>query len=190
MTGAAGKVTEMLDAHVRGDPEVIHCLLPVVYEQLRALAGSFFAHQRPDHTLQPTALVHEAFVKLADKAQPVWNDRKHFFNVAAMAMRQLLFDHARRHGAAKRGGHARRITLDQALTPLSTNELNLEALDAALTKLARLDERQARIVELRFLAGLSVEEVAELLGVSPRTVKLDWYMARAWLKQELSGEES
>ncbi len=186
-TESRADITQMLEAIRGGRKAEAGRLLPLVYNELRALAGSFFRQQRPDHTLQPTALVHEAFVRMVDQTSPVWADRKHFFNVAAMAMRQLLTDHARRHRAAKRGGEAAKVTLGEAEAPPSTlSDIDVEALDNALTKLAALNERQARITELRFLAGLTVEETAEVLAVSPRTVKLDWKMARAWLRRELS----
>lgn len=180
------EITLLLEAANRGDRSAVDRLLPLVYGELRALAGNFFGQQPADHTLQPTALVHEAYCRLADHTNGVWKDRRHFFNVAAMAMRQLLTDHARRQRAEKRGGGMARLTLNEALTPSSSPEVDLAGLDDALTKLAALDERQARIVELRFLAGLTVEETAELLGVSERTVKLDWQMARAYLRRELA----
>lgn len=171
-----------------GDASAAQRLLPHVYAELRALAGSFFQQQRNDHTLQPTALVHEAYLRLV-RADASWTSRKHFYDIAAMAMRQLLTDHARRKGSLKRGGVSARITLAEADAGAGTGEeVDIVALDEALTKLNRLDARQGRIVELRFLAGLSVEETAEILDVSPRTVKLDWRMAKAWLRSELGGE--
>lgn len=179
-------VTEMLGELARGDRTVARRLLPVVYDELRALAATFFRQRRSDHTLQPTALVHEAYVKLVAASSPHWSNRKHFFDVAAMAMRQLLADHARRRATAKRGGGMGKVTLDDSGAATDRRvEVDLIALDEALSKLAALDQRQARIVELRFLAGLSVEEAADVLEVSPRTVKLDWQMARAWLRREL-----
>ena len=179
-------VTRILGELSKGDAAAANRLLPHVYDELRALAGSFFQIQRADHTLQPTALVHEAYMRLAGQADPNWTGRKHFFDVAAMAMRQLLGDHAGRQRAAKRGGGLGKVTLEQAETPSWTRmDVDLVALEEALTKLANLDARQARIVELRFLAGLTVDDTAEVLGVSPRTVKLDWQMARAWLRREL-----
>jgi len=178
-------VTRALSDLQSGDRSAVNRVLPLIYDELRALAGSYFRRQRSDHTLQPTALVHEAFVRLVDGANSEWQSRKHFFDVAAMAMRQLLADHARRRGAAKRGGDLAKVTLGDPEAGSSMGNIDLVALDDALTKLSELDERQGRIVELRFLAGLSVAETAEVLAVSQRTVKLDWQMAKAWLRQEL-----
>jgi RNA polymerase sigma factor (TIGR02999 family) len=162
-------------------------LLPLVYAQLRALAGSYFQQQQLSHTLQPTALVHEAYLKLVDQSAMEWKDRAHFFAVAATAMRQILIDHARRKHAAKRGGDWQRVTIDQAASPSSLGEIDVLALDEAMTTLASIDPRQARVVELRFFGGLSVEEAAEALKVSTRTVELDWRMAKAWLSKALGG---
>jgi RNA polymerase sigma factor (TIGR02999 family) len=173
-----------------GDDSALARLLPVVYDELRALAGSFFRGQSPDHTLQPTALVHEVFLRLVHETDPAYNDRQHFFRVAALAMRQLLADHARRCRAARRGGDWGRIELHSGIPEESGEEVDLVSLDDALTRLSLLDERQGRIVELRFLAGLSVEETAGVLGVSPRTVELDSRLARAWLHCELAGDGS
>jgi RNA polymerase sigma factor (TIGR02999 family) len=181
-------ITQLLHGVADGDARAADRLLPHVYEELRALAASFWARQRSDHTLQPTALVHEAYMRLVGSDGAQWSSRKHFFDVAAMAMRQLLVDHARRRCAEKRGGKLERVTLDDSGAAAdSTMPIDIVSLDAALTRLASLDARQARIVELRFLAGLSVEDAAGVLGVSARTVKLDWQMARAWLRRELGG---
>jgi RNA polymerase sigma factor (TIGR02999 family) len=179
-------VTQLLQGLARGDSLAADKLLPLVYDELRALAASFWIRQPADHTLQPTAMVHEAYLRLVGADQQDWSGRRHFFDVAAMAMRQLLVDHARRRATEKRGGKSDHVTLDDSSATVDT-PLNLDiiALDAALTKLTQLDARQARIVELRFLAGLSVEDTADLLGVSARTVKLDWQMARAWLRHEI-----
>ena len=172
-----------------GDRSATDRLLPEIYQELRALAGSFFREQKPNHTLQPTALVHEAFLKLVNASDQSWTNRKHFFDVAAMAMRQLLADHARQAATQKRGGGARRVTLSEAATPMdTTHDVDLVALDASLAKLCGLDPRQGRIVELRYLAGLSVAETADVLGVSERTVKLDWQMARSFLRRELGAQ--
>ena len=173
-------VTQLLDQLSSGDRSAADRLLPQVYEELRALAASFFRQQPGNHTLQPTALVHEAFVRLVGASDANWSGRKHFFDVAAMAMRQLLTDHARRRAALKRGGDRERVVLeDSGGVNEPGHDVDLIALDEALAELQSLDPRQARIVELRFLAGLSVEETASLMEVSPRTVKLDWQMARA-----------
>ncbi len=185
-TGQPDDVTAMLDLIGRGEASPDE-LLPVVYRELRALAGSVFRGQRADHTLQPTALVHEVYVRLVDRATPAgpWEGRRHFFAVAAKAMRQILINHAEKQRAAKRGGDWQRVTLAAVDTPGGARDIDLLALDEALTALERLDERQCRIVELRYFAGLTVEETAEVLEVSPRTVQLDWRMARVWLQDRL-----
>jgi RNA polymerase sigma-70 factor (ECF subfamily) len=171
----------------RGNGVAAERLFPAVYDQLRALAGSFFRHQQPGHTLQPTALVHETFVKLIDQSAVDFNDRVHFMAVASRAMRQVLVDHARSRAAAKRGGQWRRVTLEGvAGKDGNSSRLDVLALDDALRELAGLDDRQASVVELRFFGGLSVDETAAALGVSPRTVELDWKMARAWLSRALA----
>jgi RNA polymerase sigma factor (TIGR02999 family) len=162
----------------------------MVYDELRALAGSYFERQSPEHTLQPTALVHEAFVKLVQPAGGEWESRSHFFAVAAKAMRQILADHARRKKAAKRGGgRQHRVTLSGLLTPPTIEQqIDLIALDAALETLARLSPRQSQIVEMRFLAGLDEREVAHVLNVTTRTIQREWRMAKAFLWRELSGD--
>lgn len=176
----------LVDAR-RGDSSAADRLFPAVYDQLRALAGSYFRHQRPDQTLQATALVHEAFVKLIDQTSIEFNDRVHFMATASRAMRQVLVDHARSRAAAKRGGKWQRVALEGVPTDgQAPHRLDVIALDDALGELAELDQRQARVVELRFFGGLSVEETAAALGVSPRTVELDWKMARAWLSRALA----
>lgn len=160
--------------------------MPLVYAELRALAGSYFRHQRSDQTLQPTALVHEAFLRLVDQTAVQWNDRAHFFAVAATAMRQILADHARRRRSQKRGGGWDRITLDAAVTPPAEADIDLDALDTALTLLESLDERKHRIVTLRYFGGLTVEDVALVTGVSKSTAESEWRGAKAWLSRELS----
>lgn len=182
-------VTKIMAELSAGDRSAAQRLLPHVYEELRALAASFFRFQKPNHTLQPTALVHEAFLKLVGSADQGWTGRKHFFDVAAMAMRQLLADSARRAATIKRGGALCRVTLSEAATPIAdARDVDLVGLDNALAKLSALDPRQGRIVELRYLAGLTIEETAEVLEISSRTVKLDWQMARSFLRRELSRE--
>jgi RNA polymerase sigma-70 factor, ECF subfamily len=166
-----------------GNPELDR-LLPDIYDELRRLAGRAMKDQRSDHTLQPTALVHEVYLKLASSAGAAPTDRTHFLATAARAMRQILVDHARARGAGKRGGGAFKVTLSLAGAS-EAEAFDLLAFDEALRRLESLDEQQARIVELRYLVGLSVEEVAESLGVSPRTVKRDAAMAKAWLFREL-----
>ena len=165
-------------------------LFPLVYDELRRLAGFYMARERPGHTLQPTALVHEAYMRLVDQTRTGFKGRTHFLAVGAQVMRRLLVDHARKRGAAKRGLGWRRVTLGLDNDPSRLEGLGSEELlnlDAALHRLAELDEREARIVTLRFFGGLSVEEVAEAVGVSARTVESDWRHARAWLRVELSG---
>jgi RNA polymerase sigma factor (TIGR02999 family) len=168
-----------------GDPSAVSALMPLVYDELRRLAAIHLARERPDHTLQPTALAHEAYLKLIDQTRAQWKDRAHFLAVAAEAIRRILIDHARLHRAAKRDPR-RRIALSFAGDlPEPTTDVDLIELEEALERLASLSGRQAKVVELRFFAGLSVEEAAEALDVSPRTVKGDWRVARAWLQREL-----
>jgi RNA polymerase sigma factor (TIGR02999 family) len=165
-------------------------LMALLYDELRRLARGFMARERRDHTLQPTALVHEAYLRMVDPSRVAWRGRTHFRVVAAKAMRRILIDHARRHGSAKRGGGRQRVTLGESLLRSADASLDLEELlsvNAALEKLRGIDERQAQVVELRFFGGLNVEEVAEGLGVSKRTVETDWAHGRAWLRRELSG---
>jgi RNA polymerase sigma-70 factor, ECF subfamily len=178
-------VTRMLREWRAGDPSAADRLLPVVYGELHRLAASYLRRERTGHTLQSTALVNEAWLKLADQSAP-WQNRAHFLGVAAQAMRRILVDHARRKSAQKRGGDGLRVTLGDVAAKES-NEVDLVRLDVALEKLAALDERQARMVTMRFFAGLTVEETAEALGVSEKTVKRDWAAAKAWLHRELGG---
>jgi RNA polymerase sigma-70 factor, ECF subfamily len=182
--------TQVLTELSNGDESAAQRLLPLVYEELRALAGSHFRRQRPDHTLQPTALVHEAFVRLIDQTNARWNDRAHFFAVAATAMRQILTDHARRRNAEKRGGEWDRVCLDEVVEkPQTTQEFDIVALDSVLTQLQALDERKHRVVELRYFGGLNLDEVASVMGVSKATVEREWRAARAWLSKELRQTE-
>ncbi len=171
-----------------GDAEAANKLLPIVYEQLRATAGRYFRHQRSNHTLQPTALVHEAFVKLMHSADPDWNNSAHFCAVAATAMRQILADHARARSAQKRGGDADRETNLTIAAPSGVDETDLIALDELLTRLAEISPQQARIVELRFFGGLTLEQVAEVMGVARRTVDRSWRQSRAWLLARLGDD--
>ncbi len=168
-----------------GDKAAADRLLLLIYEELRALAGSYFRQQRADHTLQPTALVHEAFVRMIDRTNPAYADRRHFFAVAATAMRQILTDHARRARAAKRGGQRDQVAFEEPNAPTGVPAVDLIALDDALTQLAQLDPRQHRVVELRFFGGLAMDEIASVLDVSKATVELDWRAARAWLGTQL-----
>lgn len=164
-------------------------LMPLVYEDLRKRAALYMRRESPGHTLQPTALVHEAYLKLADQSRVSWQGRTHFFAVGANIMRRLLIDHARRRGSDKRGGGWQRVTLTEFPSSFENSKLDPEhllSLNAALEKLAELDAREAQIVELRFFGGLNMEEVAHVLGVSKRTAEGDWAHARAWLRRELS----
>jgi len=191
--GAGLKVTEpdrqqlttILKRASAGDESAVNRLMPLVYDELRALAESYLRRERSGHTLQATALVHEAYVRLIDQRDVEWRNRAHFFAVAAQAIRRILVDHARTHKRAKRGGGYQRVQLDADVAALPETDIDLLALDEALGRLADLHARQAQIVELRFFGGLSLKEVAEYIGVSPRTVDGDWSMARAWLRREL-----
>ena len=185
-----GDATLLLSRLERGEAEAAELLLPLVYQELRAVAGSYFRGQRADHTLQPTALVHEAYLKLIRSSGQGWSDSSHFCAVAATAMRQILQDHAAAKRALKRGGpDARRADLevDQLTTPSGERSIDVVDLDDALGRLSELDARQARIIELWFFGGLAVDRVADVLGVSSRTVERDWRRARAWLNAELAG---
>ena len=159
--------------------------MPLVYTELRRLAKTYLQRERPDHTLQSTALVHEAFVRLVGQNSPQWQNRSHFFGVAAQLMRQILVDHARRHRADKRGGGVYKLALNDAAEHPQPVDVDLVALDSALKALAEMDPQQSRIVELKFFAGLSNDDASEVLGISPSTVKRDWVTARAWLFREL-----
>jgi RNA polymerase sigma factor (TIGR02999 family) len=182
--------TQMLARARSGDDSAVHALLPLVYAELRALAGAVFREQRAEHTLQPTALVHEAFLKLAGPGDVAWESRAHFFALAAQAMRQILADHARRKRAEKRGGDRQRITLSDWATPASAHALDLIAFDDALARLGEIDPRQARVVELRFLGGMTMPEVARVMEISLSTAEREWRMARAWLRRELQDESA
>ena len=184
----AGEVTQLLRQWSAGDAAALEKLLPLVYDELRRRAGAYLRQERPGHTLQPTALVHEAYLKLVGGGSVDWKDRAHFFGVAARAMRQVLVDHARARQTAKRGEGQVRVELDAAgavATP--ARNLDLLDLDRALSRLAALDERQSRLVELRLFAGLTIEESAEVLRVSHATVSREWKHAEAWLQREMTG---
>jgi RNA polymerase sigma factor (TIGR02999 family) len=182
-----GEITRLLEAAEAGDGEAFHRLVPVVYHELRRIAHRQLAGERPDHTLDTGALVHEAYLKLVDLERIEWRGRAHFFAAAAGAMRRILIDHAHARRARKRGGGARPVTLERIEIPSHDTLEELLELDRALERLAALDGRQARVVECRFFAGMTIEETAEALGVSPMTVKRDWTAARAWLNRELAG---
>jgi RNA polymerase sigma-70 factor (ECF subfamily) len=174
-------VTRLLVRLTDGDRGVLDELLPVVYGELRKLASSYLRRERVGHTLQPTALVHEAYMRLVDQTQVQWQNRAHFFGVAAQMMRRILVDHARAHEAEKRGGEFQKLSLDENIDVSGERDVNLVALDDALNLLAEIDPQKMKVVELRFFGGLSVEETAEVLGVSAPTVKRQWRMAKAWL---------
>ena len=179
-------VTQVLAQLCRGNAQAASRLLPLVYDELRRLAGQYLRGEADGHTLQPTALVHEAYLRLVNQTAADWQNRAHFFAVAAQAMRHILVDHARGRRAAKRGGDRVKLPLDEARGIFLERDEYLLALDEALQKLAALDAQQSRIVELRFFAGLTLEETAEVLGISPKTVQRDWLMARGWLHREVT----
>ena len=185
MTTTAKGVTELLVLWREGDREAGERLMAFVYQDLRRRAAGFLRRERGGHTLQPTALVHEAYLRLAEQDRVVWQNRAHFLAVAASMMRRVLVDHARRQRARKRGGSGTRVTLDETFSPVAPRSLDFLALDEALAELAVLDEQQARIVELRAFGGLSVEETAEVLKISPATVKRHWSFSLAWLHRRL-----
>lgn len=186
----SGDITGLLHRLKGGDEAAHSALMERVYAELRRLAGHYMRGERPDHTLQPTALAHEAFVRMVDQSSAKWQDRAHFYAVAARVMRHILTDHARRIQSEKRAGGWQRLDLDAVLAYTDDRSGTLVELDEALARLASWDPRQSQVVELRFFGGLSVEETAEVLGVSSRTVKRDWTMARAWLHRELSHAET
>lgn len=192
MPSSTSDVTRLLLRWSEGDASALDRLLPVIYGELRRIASSQLRRERPDHTLAPTALVHELYLRLVDQRRATWQHRAHFFGVAAQLMRRILVDHARERQAAKRGGSATRLSLEYALEESEpagaahgSDALEVLSVDDALDRLARLDADQARIVELRFFAGLTVEETAHVLNRSPRTIKREWRLARAWLYREL-----
>jgi RNA polymerase sigma factor (TIGR02999 family) len=184
------ETTQLLRAWANGDPAALEQLTPLVYEELRRIAGHFMQDERPGRTIQTTALVHEAYLKLIDVTNVDWQHRAHFFAVSAQIMRRILLDRARRRVAAKRGGASPQVNLDEVPDMGSGRARELIALDDALTALAKVEPRKARIIELRFFTGLSIEETAEVLKVSPDTVKRDWRLARAWLLAELADRQN
>jgi len=187
MTDRRAMITRILEAADAGDRTGLDALAPEVYEELRRLAGSYMRKEREGHTLQATALANEAYLRLADQTKVKWRGRAQFLAIAARAMRQILVDHARRRDAEKRGGEFARVTLSDTAATFGQPVLDLLALEEALTSLGALDERKARVVELRFFAGLTSKEAAEALGVSETTVEDDWALARAWLRRRLAG---
>ena len=180
------RITEILATFGAGDEEALKSLIPLVYDELRRLARYHLNRERPDHTLQSTALVNEAYLRLAGQDLRIQN-RGHFFAIASQLMRQILVDYARRHRAGKRGSATCMLTLDERVVSPQTRCVDVLALDEALIGLAKLDQQQSRIVELRFFGGLSIDETSAVLGISPATVKRDWATARVWLHREISG---
>jgi RNA polymerase sigma factor (TIGR02999 family) len=178
-------VTQLLIGSSAGSREALDALFPLVYGELRRLANSYLGREDTGHTLQPTALVHEAYLRLVDQRHVDWRNRAQFFGLAAEMMRRILVNHAQARSAAKRGGGITHVALDQAVSFAEERDIDLVALDEALSGLAALDARQARIVEIRFFGGLTIEETAEVLGLSPATVKRDWSTAKAWLHRAL-----
>src|SRR5216684_1059564 len=185
----SGEVTRLLGEIGKGRKEAVNDLLPLVYDELHRLARGYFRRERGEHTLQPTALVHEAYIRLVDQRAPL-ESRGHFLAVAATQMRRILLDYARKHHAARRGGEGKQVLLEDTMAICEQHPVDMILLDVALDKLAALDQDQARLVELRFFGGLSVEETADVMGISPATVKRSWSSARAFLHQEITGGHS
>jgi len=187
MKAVSHEVTELLKKWSDGDQTALETLMPVVYDELHRLAHQHMQRERPDHLLQTSALINEAYVRLVDQPLIQWENRAHFFGIAARLMRRILVDEARKRNSAKRGGAMIQVSLHEAMTVPEEQAANVIALDDALKSLETIDARQSEIVELRFFGGLSIEETAELLKVSPGTVMRDWTFARAWLRNEMSG---
>ena len=183
---SANEITKLLHGWQGGDRAALDALVPVVYKELRRLAHYELRKERPDHTLQSAALVHEAYFRLVGQDLPQWESRTHFFAIAAQLMRQILVDYARRRRASKRGSGACILTLDDAMILPQRKDVDVVAIDDALHALAEVDPRQSRVVELRFFAGLSLEEISEVMGIATATVQRDWTAARAWLHREIS----
>jgi RNA polymerase sigma factor (TIGR02999 family) len=185
VTLSQNQVTQLLLDWGNGDKAALDKLVPVVYQELRRLAAYYMRRERPGHTLQTSALVNEAYMRLVDYSQMRWQSRAHFFAVAAQAMRRILVEHARKRHFAKRGGGAVKVSFDEAAIVSQEQAADLVALDDALTSLEAMDERKARIVELRYIGGLNIEETAEVLAISPATVQREWRAAKAWLYREI-----
>jgi len=190
MSPSPEEISELLAAWSNGERAALDQLMPLVYDELRRIAHRYLGRERAGHTLQTTALVNEAYLKLFNEREMRWQNRAHFFAVAAQLMRMILVDYARSRNYIKRGGGAQRVSFDEALAVSQERAGELIALDEALKTLAEIDERKSRVAELRFFGGLSVEETAEVLKVSPVTVMREWRLAKAWLHRELSGDES
>lgn len=183
------QITQLLQKWQEGNNEALETLMPLVYAELKRLAGSYLRRERPDHTLQSAALVNEAYLRLVDQTQTQWQNKAHFFGIAAQMMRRILADHARGHNAAKRGAGMPELELNEAVAQAQTKSVDLLDLEEALQKLEKLDAQQGKIVELRFFSGLSIEDTANVLGISPATVKRDWAAARAWLFREVGARQ-
>ncbi len=190
MEATGGDVTQLLVELGAGKAQAAEELLPLVYGELRELAERHLHHERPDHTLQATALVHEAYIRLVDSDRIKLRNRAHFFALAAQAIRRILVDHARHHNRRKRGGGRGKVSLDDAPTLSVESDVNILALDEALQRLAEAEPRCAQVVEMRFFGGMTMGEVAELLGLSVKTIEKDWRVARAWLYRELSKDDT
>ena len=189
MSQDSHEVTQLLLQWSNGDKAALDKLVPLIYDELRRLARHYMSRERPGNTLQTTALVNEAYLRLINRKHVHWQNRAHFFAIAAQLMRSILVDHARSHAYAKRGGGARKIALDDAMAVSQQRAADVVALDDALKKLAEIDPEQSRIVEMKFFGGLTIEESAEVMGLSPATIKREWSTAKAWLYHELSKNE-
>lgn len=187
---SSNQITQQLVAWSNGDAAALEQLIPAAYQELRRMADRYLRSEGAGHSLQPTALVHEAYLRLIDQTQVQWQNRAHFFGVAATLMRRILLDHAKAKHREKRGGAAQKLSLDEVANYTHERAAELIALDDALQSLAQLDERKSRVVELRYFGGLTVEETAQVLSVSPQTVLRDWNLAKAWLYQQLSQNDS
>jgi RNA polymerase sigma factor (TIGR02999 family) len=188
MEAGKGEITHLLQRWSDGNSEALEQLIPIVYDELKRLAGHYLRLERPGHTLQSTALVHEAYLRLANHGDAQWQDRRHFFAVASQIVRHILVDHARKHRSLKRG-EGQRVSLDDALTVPVAENLDIIALDRSLERLTALDPRKARIVEMRFFGGLSVDEIGAALDISAPTVKRHWAVAKLWLSRDMVGGE-
>ncbi len=186
----SSQLTQLLEQWQQGDQEALETLMPIVYHELKRLAGSYLRRERPDHTLQSAALVNEAYLRLIEQRETRWQNRAHFYGIAAQAMRRILADHARSHKAAKRGAGMPELELNEAVVQAQSRSIDLMELEEALQKLEKLDPQQGKIVELRFFSGLSIEDTANVLGISPATVKRDWAAARAWLFREIGSRQN
>jgi RNA polymerase sigma factor (TIGR02999 family) len=187
---ARQEVTQVLLSWNERDANAAERLMPLVYDELRRLARSYLQRERSDHTLQATGLVHEAYLRLVDQSTTSWQNRAHFFSVAAQVMRRILVDHARARQAAKRGGVREKLQFDEEIAAAEERAVDLISLDDALQNLVTFDDRKSRIVELRFFGGLTIEEIAEVLEISPRTIRREWRLAKAWLRREIMKGES